>query len=99
MKPFAPLPLFLCLVVALLSGCQSMPPLNFNPPNVGLASKKLDAEIRSIVVTVARPDEKKGPLDFGFQYSKTIPDLWKVGLEDSLNRYLAFQDDGSRKLN
>ena len=51
------------------------------------------------MVTVARPDEKKGDLKFNMQYSETIPELWKTGLEDSLNRFLIFRDDGAKKLN
>ncbi len=90
-----------CLIVAMvgLTGCATLPPLNFNPPNVGLAEKRLDAEVKSTVVTVARPDEKKGPIKFALQYSQTIPDLWKTGLDDALNRFLIFRDDGAKKLN
>ncbi len=84
---------------ALVAGCQSMPPLNFNPPNVGLASRKIDAEIKNVIITVARPDEKKGALDFGFQYSQDIPQLWKSGLEDALARNVLFSDDSQRKVN
>lgn len=89
----------LALIVVGLTGCATLPPLNFNPPNVGLADKRLDAELRSTVVTVARPDEKKGPLKFSLQYSQTIPELWKTGVEDALNRFLIFRDDGAKKLN
>lgn len=84
---------------ALVTGCQSMPPLNFNPPNVGLASRKIDAEIKNVIITVARPDEKKGALDFGFQYSQDIPQLWKSALEDALARNVLFSDESQRKVN
>jgi hypothetical protein len=91
--------LFSLAAVVGLSGCATLPPLNFNPPNVGLSAKRLDAELRSTVVTVARPDEKKGELKFSLQYSQTIPDLWKTGVTDALNRFLIFRDDGGKKLN
>lgn len=64
-----------------------------------MADRRLDAEVRSTVVTVARPDEKKGPIKFAMQYSQTIPELWKTGVEDALNRFLIFRDDGKIKLN
>ncbi len=91
--------LCLAIIAGGLTGCTTLPPLNFNPPNVGLSEKRLDAELRSTVVTVARPDEKRGELKFSMQYSQTIPELWKTGLEDALNRFLIFRDDGAKKLN
>jgi hypothetical protein len=46
------------LAAVLLSGCGSVPPLNFSVPNVGVSQKKIDAEMKSMTVTIARPDEK-----------------------------------------
>ena len=46
-----------------LAGCGQMPPLNFSVPNVGLAEHRLDAEVRSVTVTLARPDEQIGEID------------------------------------
>ncbi len=60
---------------------------------------RIGAELRSIAVTVAQHNEKKGDIDFNLNYSQSVPDLWKVGLEDSLNRALAFSDNGTRKVN
>jgi hypothetical protein len=82
-----------------LTGCATIPPLNFNPPNVALADRRLDAELRSTVVTVARPDEKTGPIKFAMQYSETIPELWKTAVDDSLDRLLIFRDDAAKKVN
>jgi len=52
--------LFCAAILAmLLSGCASAPPLNFSVPNVGVSEQKIDAEMKSLTVTLARPDEKK----------------------------------------
>jgi hypothetical protein len=81
-----------------LSGC-ALPPLNFTPREVSQFSRKVDADLRSVSVTVAQDNEKKGAMDFTLDFSKTVPDLWRSGLEDSLNRSLAFSDSSGRKVN
>ena len=48
------------IAAVLLSGCGSIPPLNFSVPNVGISQKKIYAEMKSMTVTIARPDEKTG---------------------------------------
>jgi len=88
----------LVLLTLVLSGC-TLPPLNFTPKDVSQFSRKVDADLRSITVSVAQDNEKKGDIDFNLDYSKTVPDLWKAGLEDSLNRSLAFSDSSGRKVN
>lgn len=88
--------LILCLAVAfILSGCASPPPLNFSVPNVGPSQTKINAEVKSITVSVARPDEKTGDLPMGI--TNIVP-LWKMAIEDSLNRMAIFKDDSSRKI-
>ena len=92
----------LALIVGGLTGCVELPPLNFNPPNVGPADQRLDAELKSTVITVARPEEKMGPLEIDTYVENAqmlVPELWKTGLEDALNRLLIFRDDGVKKLN
>lgn len=81
----------------LLSGCGSIPPLNFSVPNVGVSTKKIDAEMKSMTVTIARPDEKTGDLPVGME--QMVPQLWQTALIESLNKMAIFQDDAGKKVN
>jgi hypothetical protein len=87
--------LCVCVFAAFVTGCAAPPPLGFSVPNVGYSTKKLDAEVRSTTVTLARENEKKGDLPFG---SETLPQLWKDALEEALNKMAIFKDDSKRKL-
>jgi len=80
-----------------LSGCGSVPPLNFSVPNVGVSQKKIDAEMKSMTVTIARPDEKTGDLPVGME--QMVPQLWQTALTESLNKMAIFQDDATKKVN
>lgn len=80
-----------------LTGCSSVPPLNFSVPNVGISSKKIDAELKSMTVTIARPDEKTG--DLPAEMETIVPPLWQTALTESLNKMAVFQDDASKKVN
>lgn len=86
----------LVLALVALSGCQSVPPLNFSVQNVAISDKKIDAELKSITVSLAHPDEKKGDIDVGME---VVPQFWKSSLEESLNRMAIFKDDSSKKIN
>ena len=85
------------LVIAALSGCASNPPLNFSVPGVGVSSKKIDAELKSLTVTLARPDEAKG--DIPAQAQHEVPQMWQTALTEAVNRMAIFRDDSPRKLN
>jgi len=84
------------VLVLSLTGCQSMPPLNFSVPNVGYAAHKLDAELKSTTVSLARPDEAKGDIPAG---TEAIPALWQNALQEALDRMAIFKDDASKKVN
>jgi len=85
------------LFVVFLSGCGSIPPLNFSVPNVGVSQKKIDAEMKSMTVTIARPDEKTGDLPVGME--QMVPQIWQTSLTESLNKMAIFQDDSAKKVN
>ena len=85
------------ITAAFLSGCAPMPPLNFSVPNVGVSQKKIDAEMKSMTVTIARPDEKTGDIPAGME--QMVPQLWQTALIESLNRMVIFQDDATKKVN
>jgi hypothetical protein len=85
------------LVLAALGGCAAPTALSFSVPNVGYSTKKLDAELRSMTVTVGRADEKKGdlpPLMVG-----VVPALWQTALQEALNKMAIFKDDAPIKVN
>jgi hypothetical protein len=86
------------IATVLLSGCgASIPPLNFSVPNVGVSQKKIEAEMKSMTVTIARPDEKTGDLPVGME--QMVPQLWQTALTEALNKMTIFQDDATKKVN
>ncbi|MEO8595370.1 MAG: UDP-N-acetylglucosamine acyltransferase [Candidatus Solibacter sp.] len=72
-----------------------MPPLNFSVPNVGPSKHKIDAELKALTVTLARPDEAKGEMPAGIE---TITPMWKESLQEALDKMALFQDDASKKV-
>ncbi len=86
------------IATVLLAGCgATIPPLNFSVPNVGVSQKKIDAEMKSMTVTIARPDEKTGDLPVGME--QMVPQLWQTALTEALNKMTIFQDDATKKVN
>ena len=88
--------LLLILLFFIFSGCAAqLPPLNFSVPNVGPSSIKLDAELKSLTVSPARPDEATGKLDWT---AETITAIWKTALEEAFNKMAIFKDDSPKKV-
>jgi len=83
--------------LAALSACAPMPPVNFSVPNVTSSTRKLDAELRSMTVTVARPEEATGKIPAGIE--NKVPQLWQTALQESLNKKAIFRDDAPEKVN
>lgn len=90
-----------------LTACaDQLPPVNFSVPNVGTATQKIDAELRSITVTLARPDEQLGRMDvtlaetsgMGPGSGLGVSSAWRTALEEALNRMVIFRDDAARKV-
>lgn len=78
------------------AGCATPPaPLNFSVPDVGVSNKKIDAEVKAITVTLARPDEKKGDMPLGIE---GVTGFWKEALQESLDRMAIFKDDAKTKV-
>ena len=80
-----------------LAGCATNPPMNFSVPNVGASVQKVDAELRSLTVSLARPDEKTGNMPAWAEAQ--VPALWQTALTEALNRMAVFKDDAPRKVN
>ena len=86
----------------MLAGCaQQLPPLNFSVPNTGLSERPLDAEVRSLTVTIGRPDEQVGPIDWALidvTGGGTITAMWQTAMQEALDRTLIFRDGGTKKV-
>lgn len=79
-----------------MAGCASNPPLNFSVPNVGVTQNKIDADMRSLTVSLARPDEARGKIPAAAQHE--IPQMWESALTEALNRMAIFSDSSPRKV-
>nr|WP_313286896.1 UDP-N-acetylglucosamine acyltransferase [Stenotrophomonas pavanii] len=88
--------LFLATAIAMsVAGCSTNPPLNFSVPSVGVSTKKIEGELRSLTVTLARPDEAKGRIPAQAQHE--VPQMWQTALTEALNKMAIFRDDAPRK--
>jgi len=74
------------IATVLLSGCGTLPPMNYSVPNVGVSQKKIDAEMKTMAVTIARSDQQAGQLDFKYVIpgpdgqalaEQMVPQLWR----------------------
>ncbi|WP_051625949.1 hypothetical protein [Kozakia baliensis] len=79
-----------------LTACQELPPFNFAVKDVPISQQVVQADLRSIMVNVAHPDEKTGHLDPSTD--KALPAI-KESLNDALNRATIFQDDAAKHVN
>lgn len=82
-----------CVIVT-LSGCLTVPPVDFTVQDVGVVSDRKNAELISLTVGFAPQAQQKK-----VQANATIPPLWKESLQDAINRSLIFIDDADRKIN
>ena len=99
---------FILFLLLLSSGCTKRLPVNFSAPNIGVSSTKLDAELKSLTVSIARPDEAIGEIRVAHlarAYGEFQPyplslyaGLWKTALEEAFNRMVIFKDDSPRKV-
>ena len=98
----------LVIVVAtlMLGACaQDIPPINFSVPNVGVSQHKVDAELKSLTVTMGRPDEQTGPINLMVETMSPAPgtggvvtSIWRTSLEEAVNRMAVFNDDAKKKI-
>ena len=99
---------FILFLLLLSSACTKRLPVNFSAPNIGVSSTKLDAELKSLTVSIARPDEATGeirPSPLVRPYGEFQPypislytGLWKTALEEAFNRMAIFKDDSPKKV-
>ena len=99
---------FILLLLLLSSACTKRLPVNFSAPNISVSSTKLDAELKSLTVSIASPDEATGeirPFSFVRPYGEFQPypvslyaGLWKTALEETFNKMAIFKDDSPKKV-
>ena len=80
----------------LLTACQAIPPMNFSVPNVGFSKTKIDAELKSSTVTLARTDEVTGNMPSNMN---GVAGDWQIAIIEALNKMVIFKDDAKKKLN
>ena len=82
------------LNILVLTGCTTVPPVDFTVQDVGMVDNRKDAELKSLTVGFA-PQTQQSTVEA----DATIPPLWKESLTDALNRSLVFKDDMDKKVN
>ena len=93
----------LLAVCGILTGCTTLPPLSFNVADISQAKTRMEAEVKSVNVRVAQPQERTGNVratEFekltGGGSGTVIADQWKSSLQDALDRKLLFKDNVQR---
>lgn len=77
-----------------VTGCTSIPPVDFTVQDVGMVSHRKDAQLLSLTVGYAPQTQQKR-----VDSDASIPPLWKESLQDAVNRSLIFKDDAQKKVN
>lgn len=91
--------LFLLLLAAV--GCKTVQPPNFTPTEVGFATEKADADLRSIAVSYAQPAEQTGKVRVAYIerfLGTSLTPVWKEALNDALVRSAIFSDNSTKKV-
>ena len=83
--------------LSLLTGCATIPPLNFSPPNIATSQVRRNAALVATTVTLAGKSEAHGKIDVAGS-ENGIAALWKTALDDSLTRMAMFRDDAPTRL-
>lgn len=88
--------------IAVLSGCATQAPtLNFTPTDVLPAKNRVQAELKSITVSVAKEEERLGQTQVGFfgnQYEASFKQSLKDALEEALTKSAVFNDLSNKKV-
>jgi len=86
----------LLLLTGLLAACSPPQPLNFSVQNVQPSPARLDADLRTITVTPAAPNERTGTLPPAVA---SVTTTWKEATQEALSRSALFNDDSRRHVN
>ena len=85
------------LALTLLSGCASVPPLNFSPANIGMSRAKQNAALVATTVTIAGKSEAHGKIALAGAEGN-VAELWRTALDDAITRMALFRDDAPTRL-
>jgi len=88
--------LLLSALLGLLAACNPPQPLNFSVQNVQASPVRLDADLRTITVTPAAPNERTGDLPPAVA---GLTNTWKEATQEALSRAALFNDDSRRHVN
>ncbi|PHR55053.1 MAG: UDP-N-acetylglucosamine acyltransferase [Robiginitomaculum sp.] len=86
--------LFFALV---LSGCATVPPIDFTVQDVGIVNTRKNVKLVSLTVGFAPQAQQKRVESY--PGLPQLPPIWKEALQDAINRALIFKDDGVSKIN
>lgn len=88
--------------IALLSGCATQAPtLNFTPSDVLPAKNRVQAELKSFTVSVAKEEERLGETQVGFfgnQYESNFKQSLREAIEEALTKSAIFNDLANKKV-
>ena len=84
------------LLTGLVAACNPPQPLNFSVQNVSPSPTRVDADLRTITVTPAAPNERTGNLPPAVAM---ITNVWKEATQEALSRAALFNDDSRRHVN
>jgi hypothetical protein len=87
---------------AIVSGCATQAPtLNFVPQDVLPAKNKVNAELKSITISIAKEEERLGETQVGFmgnQYEASFRTSFKEAIEEAILKSAIFNDLAENKV-
>lgn len=101
MKKFA-LIFSLSIMTLGMSGCISIPPLDFTPADITFSQEKIPAEAKSVNVAYAKKEESMGDIDVGPTGSSSEGDnflnAYQRGLSSAIDQSGLFMDNADMKI-
>ena len=90
---------FPALLALSLSSCTNSPSLNFVPEQVTPSAHKINAELKSVIVSVAKDEDRKGDVKVGYYHNdQSFKLALKDALDESLVKSALFDDLSSNKV-
>ena len=87
--------IFLVGLVALVTGCTQVPPMDFAPADVLPAGHKVDLGIKDISIAFGKKEERLGNIEVGFggnQYEASFKQSFEDALQEALIKSAIFSD-------
>ena len=93
--------ILVCLVLSLTACSEGVPPLDFTPSDVLPTGKKIQAGVKDVSISFAKPQERTGQIQVGFggnQYESSFKSTFEDSLQESLIKSAIFNDYARRKV-